>query len=61
MGPGVLPGPATSSLYILSEELARDTGLTSDSLYASLYTTFTNFSIKYLVMCMVYTDDGGIK
>ena len=25
------------------------------------YTTFTNFSIKYLVMCMVYTDDGGIK
>ena len=25
------------------------------------YTTFTNFSMKYLVMCMVYTDDGGIK
>ena len=27
----------------------------------SIYTTFTNFSMKYLVMCMVYTDDGGIK
>ena len=26
-----------------------------------VYTTFTNFSMKYLVMCMVYTDDGGIK
>ena len=24
-------------------------------------TTFTNFSMKYLVMCMVYTDDCGIK
>ena len=22
------------------------------------YTTFTNFSMKYLVVCMVYTDDG---
>ena len=27
----------------------------------SVYTTFTNFSMKYLVMCIVYTDDGGIK
>ena len=25
------------------------------------YTTFTNLSIKYLVMCKVYTDVGGIK
>ena len=25
------------------------------------YTTFTNFSMKYLVMCNVYTDIGGIK
>ena len=25
------------------------------------YTTFTNFSMKYLAMCMVYTDVGGIK
>ena len=25
------------------------------------YTTFTNFSTKYLVMCKVYTDVGGIK
>ena len=25
------------------------------------YTTFTNFSMKYLVMCNVYTDVGGIK
>ena len=26
-----------------------------------IYTTFTNFSTKYLVMCNVYTDVGGIK
>ena len=26
-----------------------------------LYTTFTNFSMKYLVMCKVCTDVGGIK
>ena len=26
-----------------------------------VYTTFTNFSMKYLVMCKVYTDMGGIK
>ena len=25
------------------------------------YTTFTNFSMKYLVMYKVYTDVGGIK
>ena len=25
------------------------------------YTTFTNFSMKYLVMCKVYTDIRGIK
>ena len=27
----------------------------------ALYTTLTNFSTKYLVMCKVYTDVGGIK
>ena len=26
-----------------------------------LYTTLTDFSTKYLVMCKVYTDVGGIK
>ena len=26
-----------------------------------LYTTFTNFSMKYHLMCKVYTDVGGIK
>ena len=26
----------------------------------STYTTFTNFSMRYLVMCRVYTDVGGI-
>ena len=26
-----------------------------------LYTTHTNFITKYLVMCKVYTDEGGIK
>ena len=25
------------------------------------YTTFTNFSMKYLAICKVYTDVGGIK
>ena len=25
------------------------------------YTTFTNLSMKYLVMCKIYTDGGGIK
>ena len=30
-------------------------------LYAQYFTTFTNFSTKYLVMCMVYTDVSGIK
>ena len=27
----------------------------------SSYTTLTNFSTKYLVMCKVYTEIGGIK
>ena len=27
---------------------------------SKLYTTLTDFSIKYLVMCKVYTDVGGI-
>ena len=27
----------------------------------TLYTTLTNFSAKYLVMCNVYTDVDGIK
>ena len=31
------------------------------SYYISLYTTLTNFSMKYLMMCKVYTDVGGIK
>ena len=31
------------------------------TLQSYTYTTFTNFSMKYLVMCIVYTDDGGIK
>ena len=26
-----------------------------------IYTTFTNFSMKYHLMCKVYTDVGGIK
>ena len=27
----------------------------------TIYTTLTNFSTKYIVMCKVYTDVGGIK
>ena len=26
-----------------------------------VYTTFTNFNMKYHLMCKVYTDVGGIK
>ena len=26
-----------------------------------LYTTLTHLSMKYLMMCKVYTDVGGIK
>ena len=29
--------------------------------FIQLYTTFTNFSMKYHLMCKVYTDVGGIK
>ena len=29
--------------------------------YYDHYTTLTDFSTKYLTMCMVYTDVGGIK
>ena len=30
-------------------------------LFMEVYTTLTNFSIKYLMMCKVYTDVAGIK
>ena len=30
-------------------------------IYILFYTTLTNFSTKYLTMCKVYTDVGGIK
>ena len=35
--------------------------LSVDDTSRQTYTTFTNFSPKYLVMCKVYTDVGGIK
>ena len=28
---------------------------------SNIYTTFTNFSMEYHLMCRVYTDVGGIK
>ena len=34
---------------------------TIPNVHIYVYTTFTNFSMKYLVMCKVYTDVGGIK
>ena len=45
------------------------TNLSQIDMYMSLilltqkdsYTTLTNFSIKYFVMCTIYTDVGGIK
>ena len=30
-------------------------------IYNVVYTTFANLSMKYLVICKVYTDVGGIK
>ena len=30
-------------------------------LIINIYTTLTDFSMKYLLMCKVYTDVGGIK
>ena len=27
----------------------------------NIYTTLTNFSTKYIMMCKVYTNEGGIK
>ena len=44
-------------LYIFIKE--RPIMLTKDNM--ENYTTLTNFSTKYLVMCKVYTDVGGIK
>ena len=35
--------------------------ITSPSGPVKYYTTLTNFSMKYLVMCNVYKDVGGIK
>ena len=35
--------------------------LFSGNLIINFYTTFTNFSTKYPVMCKVYTNVGGIK
>ena len=32
-----------------------------DSIAMIIYTTFTNFSMKYSMMCKVYTDVGGIN
>ena len=31
------------------------------SWFSTIYTTFTNFSMKYHLMCKVYTDVDGIK
>ena len=36
----------------------RDNNLQSNVVF---YTTLTNFSMIYLMMCKVYTDVGGIK
>ena len=36
----------------------RHTGLNQ---IRTIYTTLTNFSTKYLAMCKVYSDVGGIK
>ena len=35
--------------------------LTELHIYSNFYTTLSNFSTKYSVMCKVYTDVGGIK
>ena len=51
------PGDETWAHYF---EPFRKVGNTIIMAY-QFYTTFTNFSTKYLVMCNVYTDVGGIK
>ena len=38
-----------------------DCGISCSYSLTIFYTTLTNFSTKYLVICKVYTDAGGIK
>ena len=68
-------GPRVTGILISSGELKRNvpdykllannrnilTDFKMQHLGNSFYTTFTNLSMKYLVMCKVYTDVGGIK
>ena len=51
-----------STIEFLKQNLKLKLTLQNFSpVHISLYTTLTNFSTKYLVMCKVYTDVGGIK
>ena len=52
-----------SDYLILKSVTTWTFGENSDQIprYIYIYTTLTNFSRKYLVMCKVYTDTGGIK
>ena len=42
------------------EEKKEESNIVTQSYYDH-YTTLTDFSTKYLTMCMVYNDVGGIK
>ena len=46
---------------LLSKQNLHDFRDITNSVRICHYTTFTNLSMKYLVMCKVYTGVGGIK
>ena len=50
---------AFATIYIVICDIKKTTTKNSKGKYN--YTTFTNFSMIYFVVCRVYTDAGGIK
>ena len=49
------------SAYVISTKIRSVNATVCKSKVKHAYTTLTNFSTKYLVMCKVYTCVGGIK
>ena len=50
------------SSILVGQSLKKIMSICIEQLYNKcLYTTLTNVSMKYLMMCKVYTDVGGIK
>ena len=48
---------SSQSFLILSFRVKKD----QQRCIILTYTTLTNLSMKYLMMCKVYTDVGGVK